>query len=112
MKVNVPWTPNKAQKKMMREEVNKYLLAADKERHFDTEAMILWALHKYPGTKYGKKRLKRFYMMFNEIHQELRYYYNVKTDDEAAWVIHEELGKIGVDVREWHKESEERRKQK
>ena len=86
---------------MMREEIDNYLIAADEEHHFDTEAEILWAVHVHFGS--GKRKLKKFYKDFNKIHQDLLNHYSMREDD-ALWLIHRKLHEIGVDVREWYKE--------
>ena len=112
MKVRIPWKPNKAQKQMMREEIDKYLIAADNEHHLDTEALILWALHKFPKTRFGKRRLKEFYTTYDKIHQEMLQHYEMRTNDDAIWLAHYKLKEIGVDVKEWHEEAVRLRKGK
>jgi RPA family protein len=109
MKVRLPVILNKRQNKAMNEEINKHILRADHEHHLDTEALILWALHTFPKTRFGKKRLKEFYMAFDVIHQELLEHYSMG-DEDATWLAHRKLKEIGVDVRKWHEEARRLRK--
>lgn len=103
MKARTPWKPSKAEKKAMMAEINRQTIIADQKHHLDLDALILWALHVHPNTRFGKKRLRRFYDDFERIYQDLIDYYK-SGKGEAAWVAHQELKKIGVDVKKWSEE--------
>lgn len=100
MKARIPRQMTSAEKKAMNDEINRQILEADKKYTNDVDAMILWTLHEHLG--FGKKRLRRFYEAFVEIHQDLVDYYQMP--DDGAWLCNRKLKDIGVDVEQWEKE--------
>lgn len=103
MKARTRWMPNKEEHKAMMKEINRQIAEADARYKRDLVALILWSLHVHPGTRYGKKRLKDYYMTFDAIHQELLDHYDM-CEDDAPWLAHQKLKGIGVDIDEWEKE--------
>lgn len=106
MKARLPWQPSKREQKAMTEEINRQVVEADKNYWADIAAMMLLALHIHEQKKYkksyGKKRMKDFFMDFDEIHTDLIQYYEMNQTD-APWIAHQKLKELGVDVKEWCK---------
>lgn len=91
------------QKKAMNKEINAQILEADWGYYCDMDAAVLWALHRKFG--FGKKRLRRFFEMFAEVHEELRKHYELDDDDNGIWLCRKLLKEYGVDVEAWEKEN-------
>lgn len=100
MKVRIPWQPTNKQRSAMLEEINKQLVISDKKHYLDTVALVLYTLHIHKGTRFGKKRLRKFFDDFDKIHQELLDTYELN-NDESPWIAHRMLQEIGVNVEEW-----------
>lgn len=100
MNVKIPWKPTKVQQKAIEEEIKRQLLNANAQYTNDIDVMILYTLHTHLG--FGKKRLRRFYEAFSEIHQQLIDHY--KMPDDIPWLCDRKLKEIGVDVKQWNKE--------
>lgn len=93
-----------AQKKAMNREINAQILEKDKQYWLDMDAAVMWALHE--EFRFGKKRLRRFFVRFAAIHTELREHYQLD-DDTNTWLCRHLLReKTGVDVEAWEKEYE------
>ena len=103
MKSKIRWKPNARENKAMMAEINRQIIEADARYKRDLVALVLYALHIHPDTKYGKKRLKHFYMTFDKIHQEMLDHYEM-CDNDAAWLANQKLKDIGVDIDAWEKE--------
>lgn len=85
-------------KAAMRHEINQQLLEMDKEFAIDMDTMVLWTLHT--RLRFGKKRLRRFYLwMFTE-HLKMRDRYEV----DELYPERQKLKDIGVDVEAWYNE--------
>ena len=104
MKARVPWIPSKREEKLMLEEINRQIRAADDKYWLDVTAMMLWALHTHKRTRWGKKRLREFFHDFEQIHQELVAHYEMEQTD-APWLVHYKLKEIGVDLQVWRGEN-------
>lgn len=106
MKARLPWKPSKREEKAMMEEINRQVKAADENYWTDITAMILWAVREHVRKKYkkilGKKRLRDFFMDFDEIHKELVAYYELNQTD-APWIARLKLKELGIDVERWSK---------
>lgn len=103
MRVKIPWQKTNAERKAMKDEINRQIIQADAQYSRDLIVSVLWALHVYPKTKYAKKRLKDFYMTFDEVHQDMLDYYKMR-DEDTAWLCDRKLKEIGVDIDEWERE--------
>lgn len=106
MKARLPWQPSKREQKVMYEEINRQIKAADEQYWADIVAMMLLALHEHEKKKYnkayGKKRMKDFFVDFDAIHTDLISYYELNKTD-APWIAHRKLKELGIDVKEWCK---------
>lgn len=103
MKAKLPWKKTNAERRAMTNEINRQVIEADTQLYHDITTLTLWALHVHPDTKFGKKRLKRFYMTFDKTHQDLLDYYKLR-DEDAVWLCQQKLKEIGVDIDEWERE--------
>lgn len=83
-------------------EINRQIVEADRKYVDDIDAMVLYTLHAHYG--WGKKRLRRFYEVFNAEHDQLVRHYEMP--DDYPWLCKEQLKHIGVDVEEWNRKSE------
>jgi hypothetical protein len=92
------------QRRTIRREVDKQILAADREYSVNFAAGVLWALHVAFG--FGAGRLRRMWDEYRKIHDELREYYELRDDVDTCFVCREQLKRIGVDVEEWDKEEQ------
>ena len=102
IKSHIPWQGSNQQRKAMDEEIDRQIVAKDKEHYLDTVAMVLWALHTHKATRFGAKRLKHFYDDFDKLHDDLLKYWELDKDDRP-WIVRRMLQEIGVDVEEWEK---------
>lgn len=92
------------ERKAMRMEINRQILAKDEQYQEDLDAMILYVLMSRYGWR--KKRLHKFWKAFTEEHRALREYYEMDAPGDGAWLAHHKLKEIGVDIKEWYKEDE------
>ena len=82
-------------------EVNKELSRATDRFYYDEVTIILWVLHQQFG--FGKDRLKKFYVNYNEENQKLRDHYSA-SDKDLHYITSHLLKQIGVDIDGWEKE--------
>lgn len=83
-------------KDAMHKEIQKQVLAADKLRSIDTDAMVLWTLHRCCG--WGFERLKRFYVEMFKEHLRMRKVYEMDDLYPEKYKLKEQTG---VDVDAW-----------
>lgn len=104
MKAKLPYRFSNKEKKIVDEEINKLILQRDEEYAADMDAMILYVLM----TEYGfrKKRLRKFWDLFQKAHRELRDHYEMQSNADNVWLAHHKLADIGVDVKAWQNEKE------
>lgn len=95
---------NKAEQKVLDEEINRQILENDLQFSIDNDSAILEMLHVHFG--FGKKRLKKAWKLFFAEHKRLREYYQMEPED-GGWLCRQRLLKIGVDVEAWYKEEQE-----
>jgi hypothetical protein len=93
-----------SQEKMMMRTIKKQCAEYWKKHELELMALILWQLHANPKTRWGKKRLKQFFMDFTPLLDDLLNRYDMETDDEKFWLCTYKLKEIGVDLEEWQKE--------
>ena len=79
-------------------EINKQILAKDKEYQLDIDTMVLWTLHQCYG--WGAARLKKFYVAMMKEHLRMREFYEL--DD--LYPERHKLKEKGVDVEAWYDE--------
>ena len=89
------------ERKALNIEINRQIIEADKKYANNTDAMVLYFLHKYLG--FGKKRLREAWEQFSVIHDDLIRYYEMPPEDNA-WLADRKLKEIGVDVAAWNAE--------
>ena len=82
----------------MMHEINKQILAKDKEYQLDIDTMVLWTLHQCYG--WGAARLKKFYVAMMKEHLRMREFYEL--DD--LYPERYKLKEKGVDVEAWYDE--------
>ena len=85
-------------RKSMMHEINKQILAKDKEYQLDIDTMVLWTLHQCYG--WGAARLKKFYVAMMKEHLRMREFYEL--DD--LYPERHKLKEKGVDVEAWYNE--------
>ena len=96
-------TMSAAEKKAVTLEIQRQLAEYDRKHLAEIDAVILWVLHDQFG--FGPKRLRQYYDSFQRCTDELVRRYEMKEGDDI-WLCTEMLKRIGVDVEEWHKETE------
>ena len=80
-----------------REMARKEVVKAQEEFASALDAAIMWALHVCFG--FGKKRLLRFYTMFNRLRADVIDKFKFADGDrDFEWYAARELKQIGVDV--------------
>lgn len=82
----------------MMHEINKQILAKDKEYQLDIDTMVLWTLHQCYG--WGSARLKKFYVAMMKEHLRMREFYEL--DD--LYPERHKLKEKGVDIEAWYEE--------
>ena len=82
----------------MMHEINKQILAKDKEYQLDIDTMVLWTLHQCYG--WGSARLKKFYVAMMKEHLRMREFYEL--DD--LYPERFKLKEKGVDIEAWYDE--------
>lgn len=95
-----------SQERAMIQEIKRQ--CAEYWRAHETEvlAMILWQLHEQPDTKFGKKKLRRFYENFEPIFAELIDRYELDFSDRG-WICKYKLkDELGIDLEAWQAEDE------
>ena len=95
---------NRAEQKVLDEEINKQILEHDLQFQIDNDSAILEMLHVHFG--FGKKRLRKAWKLFYAEHKKLREHYEM-TPEDGGWLCRQRLLKIGVDVEAWYKEEQE-----
>ena len=104
----------KAENKARRREIRRQILELQDEFYKNQIYVILYAIHKIYG--FGPVRMKRFFDLYTETHEELREYYGYtllegETTDITNWLARRQLIAYGIDVDAWLKEYEEKKKQ-
>lgn len=106
-----PYQMSRAEAKAMKREINNQILRSDAEYYYDMDACVLWALHEVFG--FGYTRLKRFFDAFEDVHENLRQYYQADDNENSVWICRILLKeRCGVDVAEWEEQKEKEKKQK
>lgn len=83
MKAILPPKLTVAERKALDHEINKQTLESIKKLERDLTALVLYRLHSDPKTRFGKKRLLRFYEGFRKSLRELEQYYEMRSGDDA-----------------------------
>ena len=91
-----------AERKAMQLEIKRQLVEANREGSEDIDAMVLDTL--LAGYGWKKKRLRKFWNTFKEVHKALCDYYMMDDPGDNEWLAHRKLKEIGVDVHEWYEE--------
>ena len=94
---------NKAEQKILNDEIRKQILENDLQFQIDNDSAILEMLRVHFG--FGKKRLKRAWLLFYAEHKKLRDYYEMPED--GGWLCRKSLLEHGVDLEAWYREQEE-----
>lgn len=85
----------------MNSEIRRQILESDRQHFEEYDSMILYVLSHEFG--FGKKRLRRFYVSFHEIYEELKDKYCME-DSDVPFICKYKLKEQGVDIEEWSKE--------
>ena len=102
MKARIRHEPTATEKRVITQQIRADIAAHLRESDVHLFAMILYLLHKRAG--HGAKRLKADFDALDPLLDELLNYYEADKGDEE-WVCCAELNKIGVDVRQWVRDS-------
>lgn len=90
-----------AEKKALKIELGKAMAEFDRKNLIEIDALMLWWLHEKLG--FGVKRLREFYVGFNQAFEGMIQHYEMGELD-GSWLCTEKLKTIGVDLEEWAKE--------
>lgn len=90
-----------AEKKAMDLEIRRQLAEYEKRHMHEIDAMILWLLHEEFG--FGKKRLKKFFDLFDKSSRELVKQYELE-DSDRIWICTYMLKQYGIDIEKWENE--------
>ena len=90
----------------IRQEVSRQVLDIDRQYRLDMDAAVLWALHEAFG--FGRKRLKRFFDAFSEVHTDLRKAYSLSDDDVTPKCRELLKSRAKVDLVTWETELEKK----
>lgn len=90
------------ERKAMQLEIRRQLAEANRKSSEDIDAMVLYTL--LAGYGWKKKRLRKFWNTFKEVHKALCDYYLMDDPGDNEWLAHRKLKEIGVDVHEWYEE--------
>lgn len=93
-----------AQRRAMKQEINRQVLMADKQYTDDFAAGVLWVLHVYFG--FGHRRLRLFFEAYRAVHDHLKAKYELKDDKDTCFVCKRLLLDYGVDIAQWNKEED------
>ena len=91
-----------AEEKAMKLEINRQLVEANRKANEDIDALVLYTLAE--GYGWRRKRLRKFWNKFKEVHKDLCEYYMMDEPGDNEWLAHRKLKQIGVDVHEWYLE--------
>ncbi len=89
------------ERRLINREIKLQVHEIAEENFANTIATFMYTLHLYSG--WGKKKLKDFYIKFDELHKELLDWYQLPTTDDG-WLCKIKLKEIGVDIDEWIRE--------
>lgn len=90
-----------SEKKAMDLEIRRQLAEYEKGHMYEIDAMILWLLHEEFG--FGKKRLKKFFDLFDKSSRELVKQYELENSDRI-WICTYMLKQYGIDIEKWENE--------
>lgn len=87
------------ERRVLEEEIDRQMVENVKKLGKDLEALVMWRLHKFRKTRFGKKRLLEFHDEFKQDIKALQDYYEMKTADESKFLIRYKLKEeTGIDV--------------
>ena len=89
----------------MMKEIKRQSAEYFRKHELEIVAQILWELHEQPDTKFGAKKLRRFYDRFEPILANMIDYYELD-DSDRGWICIHKLKDIGVDLEAWQEECE------
>ena len=93
--------PTSKQRRALYDEVNRQTATNVQNLSQNLQAMVLWALHVHPSTRFGKKRLLKFQKDFLPLIQELQEYYLTENAQETEFALKYRLKhECGVNVEE------------
>ena len=92
-----------AEQQAIDREINLQLADHVRKHEKNIDSAFLYALHVHPKTRFGKKRLREFYELFQPILQSLLEHYEMGSEDQC-WLCDKKLREIGVDLDEWERE--------
>ena len=91
-----------AEQKAIDLEINRQLAEKHQQSNEDIDAVVLYAL--LAGYGWKKKRLRKFWNIFKQVHKDLCDYYLMHEPGDNEYLAHRKLKQIGVDVHEWYLE--------
>ena len=101
MKAHVPLTSS--QRKAMDAEIKRQMAEIDEKNTLEIDAMVLWVLYSQFG--FGKKKLRKFFDIFNKELDDLSERFVMDKKDDTIWLCIRRLkDEAGIDISEWSKE--------
>lgn len=97
-----------AEQKVLDQAIENQLAESIRKRDLEIEARVLRAFRSVTG--YGKVRLRRLYDDIDGALDELALHYDMHDDDDLTWLCVKQLKDEGIDIEQWSKENEEKRK--
>lgn len=97
-----------AEQKILDREIEKQLAEYMRKTNLEVEARVVRAFRSV--TAYGKTRLRRLYDDIDDALDELATHYEMDDDDDVNWLCIKQLKDDGIDIEQWSRENEEKRK--
>ena len=94
---------NKAEERIMRDEINKSILHAMREAEKDGDATYLLILHDHYG--FSVKKLKNIWKMLYTENKKYEKYYELEPG-EGLWYARRRLKEVGIDLDAWYNEEQ------
>lgn len=99
-----------AEQKVLDRAIEDQLAESLRKRDLEIEARVLYAIRSITG--YDEADLRRVYDDVDESLEELAEHYEMHDDDDLTWLCIKKLKDDGIDIEQWSKENEAKRKAK
>lgn len=97
-----------AEQKVLDHAIEDQLAESLRKRDLEIEARVVYAIRSITG--WGKTKLRRVYDDIDESLDALATHYEMHEDDDLTWLCMKKLKDDGIDIEQWSKENEEKRK--
>lgn len=102
-------TLTSAEQKAVDRAIEDQLAESIRKRDLEIEARVLYAIRSMTG--WGKVKLRRVYDEVDEALEDLANRYEMHDDDDLTWLCIKKLNDIDIDIEQWSKENEAKRKE-